>query len=619
MDYLESGGPKFRYRERAALLTVAFAALPGILFVALNGLAPFQRPWSFALVLFAASTIVYAAIISPVVIVLGMAGERRRHGLRILAVALLAACVVPNREALGALPALGGPGRFRLFVPIAFLCGAAALAIVGWSRRGGIVRLLVSLEMTAAIVGFWPVRGAAPDIPTARALEVVPTAADPAHRFLLIGLDGADWDYIDPLIARGEMPHLAKLRAEGISGSLKSTYPTKSPVIWTTIATGRPPTVHGVFNFTSTRVRGAGSAELPRVRSPRGLGFGRLFARLVKAGIVYQTPARSDARRVPAYWDLATTYGAPVDLVDWWVTWPAYPILGHVVSDRAYYFRASTRGAPRETSDVTFPGELYAEIEPLLVRPDDVRFEDARPFLDVTRAEFAALMAAPFRGKTIEGEFKYVTSMFESDRRIAAHVIERSRQRFGGAADMMIVFRIVDLACHAALAESELVEDHLGASEERLRKYRRVVSEAYRAADRAIGELAAAFGPANVIVISDHGFELEAARGGQHQYHHSTAPDGIFAAAGPAFGRGKVEGVSVFDVLPLLAYLKGFPVAADLDGRVPLEVFDVAFTAKHPVDTVASYGKRAPPATWIAQGRADEAVMDHLRAVGYVQ
>ena len=51
-------------------------------------------------------------------------------------------------------------------------------------------------------------------------------AADAApgekRRILLIGLDGADWQIIDPLIEQGRLPHLAKLKRTGAHASLRS-------------------------------------------------------------------------------------------------------------------------------------------------------------------------------------------------------------------------------------------------------------------------------------------------------------------------------------------------------------------------------------------------------------
>src|SRR5438093_12370234 len=67
----------------------------------------------------------------------------------------------------------------------------------------------------------------------------------------LVGLDGADWNIIDPLVKAGRMPHLAALMAKGVRCRLLTISPTLSPVIWTSMATGVKPERHGILDFTA--------------------------------------------------------------------------------------------------------------------------------------------------------------------------------------------------------------------------------------------------------------------------------------------------------------------------------------------------------------------------------
>jgi predicted AlkP superfamily phosphohydrolase/phosphomutase len=68
---------------------------------------------------------------------------------------------------------------------------------------------------------------------------------------LVIGLDGGEWDVIDPMIERGELPHLAQLKSEGVSGDLQSITPPVSPPAWNSIQTGTNPGKHGIFDFST--------------------------------------------------------------------------------------------------------------------------------------------------------------------------------------------------------------------------------------------------------------------------------------------------------------------------------------------------------------------------------
>jgi len=71
----------------------------------------------------------------------------------------------------------------------------------------------------------------------------------PLRKTLLIGLDGATWDVIDPLLARGELPHLAALARRGVRARLRSTLPPITAAAWPSIITGLNPGRHGIYRF----------------------------------------------------------------------------------------------------------------------------------------------------------------------------------------------------------------------------------------------------------------------------------------------------------------------------------------------------------------------------------
>ncbi|AKG92424.1 hypothetical protein GAH_00219 [Geoglobus ahangari] len=68
-------------------------------------------------------------------------------------------------------------------------------------------------------------------------------------KVFVIGLDGATWDVILPLVERGELPTFKKLIENGAWGVLKSTIPPVTIPAWPAFVTGKNPGKFGVFDF----------------------------------------------------------------------------------------------------------------------------------------------------------------------------------------------------------------------------------------------------------------------------------------------------------------------------------------------------------------------------------
>ena len=139
---------------------------------------------------------------------------------------------------------------------------------------------------------------------------------------IFIGLDGADWSLLDQYASRGVMPTLARLVAEGASGTLKTIHPPLSPLIWTTMMTGTSPLDHRILDFLR-----------------------------VNPVSHQREPITSDERKVPAIWNMATAGGKKVGALGFWATYPAESVNGLMVSDRLFTFLFSESAPP--------PGVVY--------------------------------------------------------------------------------------------------------------------------------------------------------------------------------------------------------------------------------------------------------------------
>lgn len=202
--------------------------------------------------------------------------------------------------------------------------------------------------------------------PVLRAATVpeIEAAARPGRPVLFVGLDGADWQHLDPLIARGELPELARLVREGRPGVLETEHPPLSPILWTTMFTGSSPLEHGVLDFSRFRP-GSGERE----------------------------PVGSEERLRPAVWNLASWAGRPVTVLGLWATFPAEPVQGLLVADRFFAF-LDMGGAPPEGT--VFPPERQAWAREILRQvEEEVGFETMRGYLpDLGEAEYRRALAA---------------------------------------------------------------------------------------------------------------------------------------------------------------------------------------------------------------------------------
>ena len=122
-------------------------------------------------------------------------------------------------------------------------------------------------------------------------------------RLAIIGIDGATYRIIRPMIADGELPNIGRILKEGASANLESTIPPITPPAWVSMMTGVNPGRHGIFHFVHRTI---GSYQLGLVDSNNFVGMDA-FSLLSRRG-----------------W---TTGGFAVPM-----TYPPFPVNGYMVS-----------------------------------------------------------------------------------------------------------------------------------------------------------------------------------------------------------------------------------------------------------------------------------------------
>jgi len=408
------------------------------------------------------------------------------------------------------------------------------------------------------------------------------------ERVVLLGFDGAAPNLIAPLLAEGKLPAVQRLIDEGAYGPLKSDRPTKSAIIWNSIATGKTMLKHGIIDWTYAN----------------------------KAGL--EVPYQDRKRRVKTYWEILDERGFKTGTLNWWVSYPPFPLRNGWLVSNAF--------KNREDPGTVHPPQLFGPLNQLRVSwPADAQPEMKRLGLPEWK-EADATVAITHTRPILNAYGYYVAQDLTIDRASDWLFENRPVQAFS------TYFRLVDVTSHladhyldreayVAAVQQEQAGTFGKAEEERLdREFARVLRPLYEQMDRTIAKyLARMDGKTLLVVCSDHGFRFF-----QGAYSHANPaqepPDGVMFVAGPGVSRGqRLAGASVYDVAPTLLYALGQPVASDMDGTVLRSAFDPGYLKRFPVRTIASYETRPREAgPGGSNPDVDKDVLQDLSTIGYI-
>jgi predicted AlkP superfamily phosphohydrolase/phosphomutase/Flp pilus assembly protein TadD len=416
--------------------------------------------------------------------------------------------------------------------------------------------------------------------------------ARPLRKVIFIGVDGGDWEIITPMIDAGYLPNFKKIVEGGSTGPLKSIEPLLSPLVWTSIATGKLPEDHGILNFTDFDPKTGKKVSVTRM-----------------------------ARKVDALWNILGDYGRTVDVVGWLASYPAEEINGVMVTDRVGYLAyagADNDGALAPGS--VSPAGRVDEIARLVVKSKDVDYGEFRRVLDIDRETFEKNKAIPFDTKNPINNLIMLYATAQTYRNAAKHLLTEDRPDFLG-----VYFEWCDAVGHLYMSYAS---PRLPWIDERdYERYKDVMKQAYVLQDQIIGEFIDMRDDQSVIVIaSDHGFKSGASRprlgseiaGGHAAFWHQTY--GIIGLYGNGIRRGyRPEGVTVLDIVPTILALQGLPQAADMPGKVLVDVLEDSLSERVNATVVATLERpREKGSAPVPSGAADEAALKKLEALGYI-
>jgi len=262
-------------------------------------------------------------------------------------------------------------------------------------------------------------------------------------RVFIIGIDGATFDVIKPMVGAGELPVFARLMERGAFGPLLSTPNLISPSAWTSFLTGVNPGKHGIFEFYEKK------------RDCYGVRF-----------------INASDRKAASLWSILSDNGAKVGVVNVPMTYPAEKVNGFLI--------AGLESPGPEAKGFTYPAGLYEELKGALGR---------------------YIMEPGITSHVMAGDRDTAEALLyesiENRKASTLYLMKKYPWDF-----FNVVFRDTDPAQHCFWKFYDK-----GSPDYEDSPYCRVIPEVYRRIDAAMGEIIAALPEdVTVIVLSDHGF-----------------------------------------------------------------------------------------------------------------
>ncbi len=146
-------------------------------------------------------------------------------------------------------------------------------------------------------------------------------------KIIFLGLDGLDPGLTEHYIAEGKLPNLKKLAEAGSYHRLRTTFPSLSPVAWSTFATGVSPAKHNIFDFLDRSLK----TYLPQLSSVR-IERPRRVLRLGRLRIPTSGPTVELLRKSKPFWKILGEHGIDCSILRLPITFPPEKFDGKMLS-----------------------------------------------------------------------------------------------------------------------------------------------------------------------------------------------------------------------------------------------------------------------------------------------
>jgi predicted AlkP superfamily phosphohydrolase/phosphomutase len=466
-------------------------------------------------------------------------------------------------------------------------------------------------------------------------------------KVMMIGIDGASWKVIDPLLNENRLPHLAGLIRNGTRGKIRTLRDKVSPTIWTSAVTGKLPPKHNILAFST-----------------------------FDPALGKEVPYHSTDRTAKALWNIASEHNKTAGIFNFLVTQPAEKVQGYMVSSGYTPDDVMTAHPPqlcRLLPRTSSKAQNSTDLDTLMRYYRHELDRDIQTSLDVKKHQpvdlFAAYTAhadavqhifwAPEKLYTVGKTDKYKLFIndtyrmldnwigelihgcpantvimivsdhgFQENPELYTPVIFKNIVTQLGLSDQIASFWCCDGKDWNYLSYSiprerveQLVASITTADGEQIFEITHSDKQGF---DMALMQRRVRYLKPDDVIIAD-GKKLKAdeciVRGtvsGAHDFD-----DGVFIMSGGPARKGMVTNdASVLDLTPTILYLLGLPMAKDMDGKVLTDAIDPRYVEHNPVRYIPSYEDDTTRKSDFPHGPTasyDKDQLDKLRTLGYVQ
>ncbi len=297
----------------------------------------------------------------------------------------------------------------------------------GFAFLGSFLTVVIGVLVSGGSLLIWPFRVAWWLLTGKR-----PRHKARARKVIFLGLDGLDPRLAERFMAEGKLPNFSRLTREGAFRRLRTTFPSLSPVAWSTFATGVNPARHNIFDFLNRDLE----SYLPELSSSKVRGP-RKFWKIGRYRIPLDRAYAELRRKSQPFWKILGEHRIGCTILRVPITFPPEKFNGRLLSAMCTPDLKGTQGTfshfTTRKDPLNYTGGSWFKLEPagdgfegFIEGPENLFIEEGGPIRVPFRVTAVSIEIEGKTHKLRRGEFSaWIGVTFRSGLGLSAKGIVR--------------------------------------------------------------------------------------------------------------------------------------------------------------------------------------------------